>query len=149
MQPVTTGGKKRRSRPIRGAANSVNKPAPITAPHTPAKPTFGFEPMAITGPTLLNATPCRIGKRTPNFQNPMVCSSVEIPEQKSAVLIRIVVSADDILSRRDDERHRNRADISNQHVLKSERNHLALRQALIDRVGGGVHRMSPEYSLLI
>jgi hypothetical protein len=50
--------------------------------------------------------------------------------------------------RRDDERHGNRADISNQHVLQSERNHLALRQALIDRVWGGVHRMSPGYSLL-
>jgi hypothetical protein len=54
--------------------------------------------MAITGPTLLNATPCKIGKRTPNFQNPTVCRIVEMPEQKSAVLISTVVSAGDILS---------------------------------------------------
>ena len=98
MQPVTTGGKNRRKRPTSGAANIVKTPAPITAPHTPAKPTPGLMPIAITGPTLLNATPCRIGRRTPNFQTPTVCRIVEMPEQNSAVLMSTVVSAGDIFS---------------------------------------------------
>ncbi|MNN29798.1 hypothetical protein D3C81_1434150 [compost metagenome] len=96
MQPVTTGGKNRRKRPTNGAISMVKIPAPITAPQTPAKPTSGLLPMAITGPTLLNATPWRIGKRTPNFQKPTVCSRVAMPEQNSVVLISTTVSAWDI-----------------------------------------------------
>ena len=98
MQPVTTGGNRRRSRPTSGAAKVVMMPAPITAPHTPANPTPGVRPIAITGPTLLNATPCRIGRRTPSFQTPTVCRIVEMPEQNSAVLISTVVSAGDIFN---------------------------------------------------
>ncbi|MNC51062.1 hypothetical protein D3C75_1003390 [compost metagenome] len=93
MQPVTTGGKNRRNRPTNGAINMVKIPAPITAPQTPAKPTSGLVPMAITGPTLLNATPWRIGRRTPNFQKPTVCSRVAMPEQNNVVLISTTVSA--------------------------------------------------------
>src|ERR1700712_3151268 len=96
MQPVTTGGKNRRNRPTNGAINIVKIHAPITAPQTPANPTCGLVPMAMTGPTLLKATPCKIGKRTPNFQKPTVCSSVAIPEQNSVVLINTTVSAWDI-----------------------------------------------------
>ncbi|MNL26841.1 hypothetical protein D3C87_1483940 [compost metagenome] len=96
MQPVTTGGKKRRKRPTNGAASMVKIPAPITAPQTPAKPTSGLLPMAMTGPTLLKATPWRIGRRTPNFQKPTVCRIVAMPEQNSVVLISTTVSAWDI-----------------------------------------------------
>ncbi len=93
MQPVTTGGKNCRNRPITGASNSVITPAPMMAPHTPWKPSDGSVPIAITGPTELNATPCMIGSRTPNFQKPTVCSSVAMPEVNSAVLISSVVCA--------------------------------------------------------
>ncbi|MCG3189284.1 MAG: hypothetical protein LKCHEGNO_01575 [Burkholderiaceae bacterium] len=92
MVPVTTGGKKRSTRPISGAIASATMPAPMMAPNSacaPAGPGWALA-IATIGPTAAKVTPIITGSRTPNQRvRPHDWISVTRPQQNRSAEISI------------------------------------------------------------
>ncbi len=98
MVPVTTGGKKRSMRLIKGAIRIASRPAPMPAPkmaRAPSTPGTAFA-IATIGPTAAKVTPIMTGNRMPNQEpSPKDWIRVTRPQQNRSAEISIVTSAGD------------------------------------------------------
>jgi len=103
IEPVTTGGKKRRSFDIRGASSMAITPAAMIAPKMARAPSGPPLALAITciGWTAAKVTPIITGSRTPNhWVAPRLWIRVTMPQVKRSAEIRKATSAGSSFSAR-------------------------------------------------
>ncbi|MCY1232859.1 hypothetical protein D9M72_453740 [compost metagenome] len=93
--PVTSGGKKRTMRDMKGAISRPKKPAAMVAPKIPWMPTPGIPAITTMLPTAAKLAPIITGMRMPTGPMPMDWMMVAMPATSRSALIRKAISSRD------------------------------------------------------
>ncbi|SQC60203.1 Uncharacterised protein [Pseudomonas aeruginosa] len=91
--PVTSGGKKRTMRDMKGAMSMPKKPAAMVAPKIPVMPTPGIPAIATMLPTAAKLAPIITGMRMPIGPMPSDWTRVAMPATSRSALIRKAISS--------------------------------------------------------
>ncbi|MCY1285572.1 hypothetical protein D9M70_345190 [compost metagenome] len=91
--PVTSGGKKRTMRDMKGAISRPKKPAAMVAPKMPWMPTPGIPAITTMLPTAAKLAPIITGMRMPTGPSPKDCTMVAMPATSRSALIRKAISS--------------------------------------------------------